>query len=163
MWIKVIQDLDDGWTAELLWKSDEPVQGGPAEVHVRHDGCGIASCSFAVLRRLDFPAAQEEARRLARRPDQETPNYPALITSRDRIDDTTLALVAAWYIHLAASGEKHPNRVIADELDRSEATIRGWLAAAKRKALMIGTPGRVGGQLTGRGRRLVAESGSTRP
>lgn len=71
-------------------------------------------------------------------------------------DDSFYAQVAARYVHLLTSTDHAPAVGLADEMTVSVSSVRGLLHEARRRDLLThAPPGRAGGQLTDKARRLL--------
>lgn len=170
--VVVTQDLGDGWEAVMTWPGDEPIQGGPSSLLVRPTNPqdvpfgGIATPLF---RNLDFKAAAAAARRIGRGESKygakrarlaEPVDHPRMLRNElthNGLSDRALVLVSMWYLRLVGEGVARPVQVIAEQLDRSDVTVRGWLTMARRKNFLKGSPGKLGGRMTKEAERVLLD------
>lgn len=75
--------------------------------------------------------------------------------------DAFYAAIAARFVALVASANKHPIKTIADEESYSENTVKSWLSQARKRQLLesLGR-GRRGGALTDKAKQLLREKGA---
>ena len=167
--IEVTQDLGAGWAAVMTWPAGEAIQGGPATLTVQPTGeVPIGGISTPLLRGIDFRAAADEARRQAGRgrSGHRSPYSPSHAQSAAKeisakgITDRALVHVGAWYLNLIAAGTPRPVAAIAEDLGRSETTVRGWLTSARKKGFMTGQHGKLGGRLTPEAFEVLNKRGS---
>ena len=64
-------------------------------------------------------------------------------------------MLAARYVELTNRGEPHPVMALGLIIVRNPSTVRGHLWQARRRGLLEGSAGRVGGTLTPKARALL--------
>jgi len=87
---------------------------------------------------------------------------PPKITTRPgrhRIDDLYYAQLARDYLDLVKIGTRHPRNVLAERYGVSSITIRDHLYQARERGLLLGAgQGKVGGRLSEKARKLLANT-----
>ncbi|GGO52285.1 hypothetical protein [Streptomyces lasiicapitis] len=154
----VAQDIGP-WVVEMQWP-EGVTQGGPAVLVVRpkdRENRPLGGISSTVLREIDFKAAAERLRAQAATSEmrsQAREEYEAGRTERLRqalaqgVTDEYLAMLASAYVNYLSGGGKGPLAHLAERVGKGESTIKGHLWQARKRGLLIGTPGRAGGVLT---------------
>jgi hypothetical protein len=153
---RVVQDLG-AWVVVMEWP-EGVINGGPGRLVIEPaDGYPIGGLSQTVLRQVDFKDGIERFRKqlaASERRSQLRDDYENKRGERIRaalsagVTDEYLALLASAYISAANRGQPMPNEYLAEVVGKTTSTVRGHLWQARKRDLLTGSPGRVGGQLT---------------
>ncbi|BCN45263.1 hypothetical protein RE9414_35430 [Prescottella equi] len=157
----MIQDLGNGWVAEMEWKDDE-YGGGPAGLLIRPvdpESPPTGGISSSVVRGINFRAASAKLHSdLAARPkgivtDVEERGRADRISrireaSAGGITPTYLALLSSEYVRRADRGQAKLVEQLAEELGKPLQTVRGHLWQARKQGLLLGSAGKKGGTLS---------------
>lgn len=159
----VFQELGDEWVVEMSWL-DGDYQGGPAAMWIRPvdpDAPPPGGLSSTVLREINFRDAKAKlVKNLTLNPqgwrgppekqaEREAKNVEHLRNQlANGVTPEYLALLASNYIRRVNSGQPKPVERLAEDLGKPLQTIRGHLWKAKKQGLLVGSPGKKGGELT---------------
>lgn len=163
----VVQDLGP-WVIEMQWPRGV-TQGGPAVLVVRpKGGTGYppGGISSTVLRQIDFKEAGEALRSQTRvsglraqiRKEQEAARAERLRQAAAQgVTDEYLALLASAYVGYINRGGTGALAHLAEQVGKSQSTIKGHLWQARKRDLLTGSAGRAGGALTEKASALLMD------
>ncbi|MFE6404204.1 hypothetical protein [Streptomyces alboflavus] len=163
----VVQDLGP-WVVEMEWPEGVS-QGGPGVLVIRPknmDSCPPGGISSTVLRQIDFKEAAETLRRQlavsgmrARvRAEYQQDRVRRLREAAGKgVTDQYLALLASAYVTYVNDGGTGPLAHLAEQVGKSESTIKGHLWQARKRDLLSGSAGRAGGALTPKASAILME------
>lgn len=161
----VVQQIGE-WSVTMEWPEGAE-GGGPARLVIEpKDTMPVGGLSSTVLRQINFRDALRALRaatnsgknliaELAAMRDFERRALQSAL-NKGAATDKYLALLSSVYLHHVSAGQDKPVDCIAEELERSPATVKGHLWQARKRGLLRGgSPGRKGGELSTQAEELV--------
>ncbi|MDC8980549.1 hypothetical protein [Mycobacterium marinum] len=152
-----------GWSVLMEWP-DGAESGGPVRLVIEAadpSSPPIGGLSSTVLREVDF---QEATAKLAaffqmardqNRQSDEAMGHRLRSELAGGVTPEYLVQLCADYVRLVERGRDRPTEYLAELIGKSTSTIKGHLWQAKNKGLFVGSAGRVGGELTAEGQRIL--------
>lgn len=154
----------EGWTVWMRWE-DNTVQGGPSEMVISwrdpDRSRPVGGISSTVLRGINIRAAMKAAREddFSELERNTWDRLGRLLASELEagVTDHYLAVLSDLYVYLTAQGDRKPADKLSEAAGRSRAVIKNHLVQARKRGILTGNVGMVGGKLTEEGQRLLTE------
>lgn len=145
----------DGWKLTMTWG---PLHGGPERLVIEPvdpDNPPEGGISHTVLRELDIAGTLRELQEAATVDIDQRAIDELRQAASEGLTDRYLALLAWHYVVRVDAGEVSVPATLAGTLGKSLPTVRNQLGTARRRGLLTGGAGRMGGRLTDKANAIL--------